>query len=167
MNTIKPFVKDITFFPEKYNTPAMLSRVFKAAVNSAGVLRLFAPILYSKFGSQLWVSKEVSDDLAQASITEFDFASLEWPRRNLEVIFEDPDLPSLLAQRYTQNEINAKMRELIGIPTILILILRIRSDLHLSLPNALAQLWRAYHTLTKVWMTSPETKYRQTETPEV
>jgi hypothetical protein len=50
-------------------------------------------------GSQLWVSKEVSYDLEHTDIEDPDFGSVTWPNEFLEVVFEDPSLPSTLIFR--------------------------------------------------------------------
>lgn len=115
MNTY--FVNDITYFPKDKLTPDVIrelsSRFIQDGGDSAGFLRMMAPIFHMFYGSQLWVSKEVSDDLQAASITDYDFAGLEWPRHTLEIVFEDPQLPSLLTQRLSQDSMQDRMAELL------------------------------------------------------
>ena len=96
-----PFIKDITFPPPDLLTPDALKDVaYKVApqCGSAAFWRYTATALHVKEGAQMWISKEVSDDLQASIIDEPDFESLEWPHDKLELVFEDPTLPTFLLQ---------------------------------------------------------------------
>ncbi len=66
-------------------------------------------------GSQMWVSKEVSDDLMVSEINPEDicFRELEWPSRRLEVYFQDPAIPTFLAHQFNNLEQKAAVERLL------------------------------------------------------
>lgn len=47
-------------------------------------------------GSQVWTSKEVSDDLLMTDVGDPDFATTPWLSDSMEFVYEDPNLPSIL-----------------------------------------------------------------------
>ena len=71
-----------------------------ADVNNA--LRLFR---HAEQGAQLWVSRQVSDDLLASHADPPDFADIVWPSDSLEVYFEDEDLCTILLTDETNNQL--------------------------------------------------------------
>lgn len=97
------FVKDFRWPPKEITQPENIARVFDAFIEqgagaSASLWRSAMLLAQMTDGEQLWVSKEVTDDLQASSIDEPDFASVmeAFPSRRLEVVFEDKDLPGML-----------------------------------------------------------------------
>ena len=69
---------------------------------------------HSERGAQLWISKEVSQDLLISDIEEPDFASLRWPSNSLEFVFEDRRIPSfLLTNEGDGRDLEGRIEELI------------------------------------------------------
>lgn len=61
---------------------------------------LLAVYLHSHVdGVQVWVSKEVSDDLSHSDISDPDFESVPWLGPSMEFVFEDRTLPSFVMHR--------------------------------------------------------------------
>lgn len=65
-------------------------------------------------GNQMWVAKEVSDDLLSSDIDVTDFAALEWPHNVLEFYFEDPAIPTFLFHKRKHGDNLQLLRDLTG-----------------------------------------------------
>ena len=63
-------------------------------------------LLHRAEGAQMWVAKEVSDDLQASDLDPEDigFAEIDWPSNRLEVYFEDPEIPTFLATRASNRD---------------------------------------------------------------
>jgi hypothetical protein len=74
-------------------------------------------LLQAHDGAQLWVSKEVSDDLQASDIdpAEIKFDEVEWPHHRLEVYFQDPAIPTLLVSSFTNAEQHALVEKMVGV----------------------------------------------------
>lgn len=121
------FVKNLGYFPKKdLEDLGFRRRVLRMSSVDAGTLSRIAHLMIQTMkGDQLWVSKEVSDDLAMSTFDteEFDVRSLEWPSNYLEVFFEDPKLATFIAARWEvagfREEISCLLEETIqldGVP---------------------------------------------------
>lgn len=99
------YVKDISYPPANVltNVNACRQVLHLATVDAGSYLRFATVLLQARFGAQLWITKEVSDDLQAADIDpdEIKFAEVAWPHDRLEVFFQDPTLPTLLVARFT------------------------------------------------------------------
>lgn len=82
------------------------------ATNAGSYLRFITVFLQAKFGAQLWIAKDVSDDLQLSDIDTslINFADVDWPHHRLEVYFEDKALPTLLVARFTNNTHSAEIQ---------------------------------------------------------
>ena len=74
-----------------------------------------ALLAHEKHGAQMWVSKEVSDDLSRSRIDDISFGDVEWPCRRLEVVFEDPELPSFVTAMLNEEYRRREFCDLLGI----------------------------------------------------
>lgn len=117
MTTKPAFIKDLRFIPAENLKPTALREVMEHIASSEQSLDegdlnevggfqqatagWIALVRHAKDGAHMYVSKEVSDDLDHSHIDDPDFANLTWPHDRLELYFEDPSLPSFLAQRAT------------------------------------------------------------------
>ena len=74
-----------------------------------------AVLLQIRQGAQMWVSKEVSDDLQAADIDpdEIKFEEAEWPHNRMEVYFQDPDIPTLLVSNNSNAEFKAEVMRML------------------------------------------------------
>lgn len=100
------FAHDLNWIPPKYLTPEAVKAMLKSnseAINrgdessnmlTATHLEMFLHAHHD--GAQVWVSKEVSDDLSASDISDPDFASIPLLAPSMEFVFEDPKLPSFL-----------------------------------------------------------------------
>lgn len=95
------FVKDIAFPAGKMLEKETLRDLMLtfATTNVPTFWRFGSLLVHCKRGAQIWISREVSDDLLASDIDEPDFASLEWPHDTLEFYFEDQDIPTFLLQK--------------------------------------------------------------------
>lgn len=108
------FVKDITYYSRSFvDSPSQIVEFMQALQASqregdkaAAMDSLFCVIWQIKEGSQLWVSKAVSDDLRASDLDpiEIKFADVDWPAARLEVYFEDPTISTFLASRTSNAE---------------------------------------------------------------
>ena len=104
------FVKDITYPPaDVYKDPRQLEKFMQIAFetgDAGAYTRMTVLALQARFGAQMWVTKDVSDDLQAADLSPDDikFEEIEWPSKRLEVFFEDPSIPSFLAVLFTNEE---------------------------------------------------------------
>ncbi len=91
-----------------YNTMAV------GASASASFWRSAMLVAQMLKGEQLWVSKEVTDDLLASSIEDPDFESVmrAFPNNRLEVVFEDRALPDLLMSIDSRTELVDLMKKL-------------------------------------------------------
>ena len=117
---MQTFVKDLTYpAQEQLKNKEWLSsigmRLCKSGA-SATFWRLASRIRQSMEGSQIWISKEVSDDLQASDIDDPDFASLEWPHDILEVYFEDRDFPTFLLHKSRRDGLANFYSNLAGLP---------------------------------------------------
>jgi hypothetical protein len=114
------FVKDISYPPkEVINSPRLCGQLLDASsVDLGSYLRFLTVLLQAHYGAQLWVSKEVSDDLQCADIdpAEIKFADVDWPFPRLEVYFQDPEIPTLLASNFTNAEQRTVIEKLLKKP---------------------------------------------------
>lgn len=94
------FVKDLRFHPKAALTPTSLQNTALQLLPhaSAAFWRFASHVTHVFYGAQMWVAKEVSDDLQASDIDDPDFGDIVWPHEHLEVYFEDPALPSFLLQ---------------------------------------------------------------------
>lgn len=102
------FLKDLQYPHTKdLESPESVKRALSFAAADAGTyLRLSSLMLQVKEGAQMWVNKEVSDDLQLSEINpdEISFGELVWPAHRLEVYFQDPSIPTFLALKQTNAE---------------------------------------------------------------
>jgi hypothetical protein len=104
------FVKDITYPPaDVYKDPQRLAEFMQIIFDgrdAGAYTRMSILMLQARFGAQMWVTKDVSDDLQAADLNPDDikFEEIEWPAKRLEVFFEDPSIPSFLAALFTNEE---------------------------------------------------------------
>lgn len=61
-------------------------------------------VAHVKAGQQMWISKEVSDDLICSHIDDQAFEEVPWPHDKLEMYFEDPLLPTFLLQKSSRKQ---------------------------------------------------------------
>jgi hypothetical protein len=115
-------LKDLTYVPrdavnDKQFCKELLDLV---ASDPAAYIRMTNLLLQTKEGSQLWVAKDVSDDLQAADIdpSEIKFEELDWPAERLEVYFEDVAIPTFLAVKTIDAKTAASVFALTGQPTI-------------------------------------------------
>ena len=106
------FVKDITYPPAADVDPVRRAQWMRAVKAEPGMY--YAPhsvLLQIRSGAQMWVSKEVSDDLQAADIDtdEIKFEETEWPHDRMEVYFQDPTIPTLLVSNVTNSELKAEV----------------------------------------------------------
>ena len=110
------FVKDITYPPtEAIREPEACKRVLSvAAVDAGSYLRFATVLLQARFGSQMWVAKDVSDDMMAADIDpdEIKFEEVDWPAERMEVYFQDRDLPTLLVARFSNRSQRAEIEKM-------------------------------------------------------
>lgn len=110
------FVKDISYPPpEALKSPSACRQVLNmAAVDAGSYLRFATVLLQARFGSQLWVTKEVSDDMMAADIDpdEIKFEEVDWPANRMEVYFQDRDLPTLLVARFSNRSQRVEIEKL-------------------------------------------------------
>lgn len=113
------FVKDIKFRDtEMARNPNLFEKFFTSKVaqrNQTATQMIVAHLLHVRFGAQLWVTKEVSDDLLLTSVDDpTDFPMLEWPHHRLELFFEDPDIPSMLVEDIFGHQYAVELSRLMG-----------------------------------------------------
>lgn len=117
---MQPFVKDLTYLPQdKLTNKEWLADIgyrLTSSGASAAFWRLASRVRQSIEGSQIWISKEVSDDLQASDIDDPDFASLEWPHDILEVYFEDRAFPTFLLHKSPRNGLAKFYGNLTGLP---------------------------------------------------
>lgn len=113
------FVKDIIYPPSAAAwNPKVCRRILAAATADRGTyLRQLTVLLQVRNGAQLWVSKEVSDDLQASDIdpAEIKFDEVEWPHHRLEVYFQDPAIPTLLVSSFTNAEQHVLVEKMAGV----------------------------------------------------
>jgi hypothetical protein len=114
------FVKDISYpAPPLVNSPELCGAALdNAAVHSGagGYIRLSNLLLQAKYGAQMWVTKDVSDDLISSDIDpeEIKFAEVEWPEQRLELFFEDAELPTVLVSLSSNRDHLVSLQRLLG-----------------------------------------------------
>jgi hypothetical protein len=96
-------IKDLLFFP-----PMSQKRMFEviSAQDPTTYIQISNLFLHRAEGAQMWVAKEVSDDLQASDLDPEDigFAEVDWPSNRLEVYFEDPEIPTFLATRASNRD---------------------------------------------------------------
>ncbi len=112
------FIKDITYPPAGIvNNPKMCDSMLRHASTggTAAYVRAATLLLQAKEGAQLWVAKDVSDDMLVADLDPDDikFAEVEWPEQRLEVFFEDPAIPTMLAASSSDLEMHQAVERLV------------------------------------------------------
>jgi hypothetical protein len=114
------FTKDIMYPPtEVVKNDKSATQLLSFALADPGTyLRMSNVLLQVTEGSQMWVSKEVSDDLQMSSIDpgEIKFEDVAWPHHRMEVYFEDPSLPTFLAVKATNRKQMESVQRLIKHP---------------------------------------------------
>jgi hypothetical protein len=112
------FIKDLRYCPPQALTPENLRGLAFDLVPhaSAAFWRVAAHIVHQKKGAQMWVSKEVSDDLLASDIDDPDFGDVEWPHAYLEVYFEDASLPAFLLQHGNRDMLRDEFCKLAELP---------------------------------------------------
>jgi hypothetical protein len=112
------FVKDFSYLPMSVvRDQQTCSRLLAPMISDFGsYLRVSTLLLQEKEGAQLWVTKEVSDDLQAADLAPDDikFAELEWPASRMEVYFEDPEIPTFLVAHVCDAEQSVALGRLTG-----------------------------------------------------
>jgi hypothetical protein len=78
----------------------------KRLAGSAGMSAWMLMVSYQKAGSQLHVSKAVSDDLIASEFSgAASVADVHWPSSVMEIYFEDPLLPTILMMKSQKEQI--------------------------------------------------------------
>jgi hypothetical protein len=109
------YVKDVRYLPaEKLTESACCAALALWGPDIQAVNRAAIGLLHVKRGCQLWVSKEVSDDLLAASVDEVKFEDVAWPHYRMEVYFEDRDIPTLLVSDTTMRRYMEELNDLTG-----------------------------------------------------
>lgn len=119
------FIKNLTFPPPGSLTPGNITRALNmlvAARHDLGYHQTVTMMLHMLEGAQMWVTKEVSDDLQVSEIPPDDilFEDLDWPHPRLEIFFEDPAIPSFLAVKSTNVETRAALYRATGNEGVLV-----------------------------------------------
>lgn len=92
----------------EYNTFAeMPFETVKILAGSAGQTCWLLQNAYKKFGVQIQVQKEVSDDLLISDFTSGSFADVPWPGKICEVYSEDPKIPTILVLKCSPKDIES------------------------------------------------------------
>lgn len=89
-------------------TPAILEATLSYSVETLGAAswwRFAAQVAHVREGAQMWVSQEVLHDLMCSDIDVMDMESVPWPADRLEMVFEDPTMPSFLFQRGSRQDL--------------------------------------------------------------
>jgi hypothetical protein len=114
------FIKDFSYPPQHAVKDSRFCEKLLArmAIDAGTYMRTAQLLLQAKEGAQMWVTKEVSDDLQAADIApeEVKFEELDWPAVRMEVYFEDPEIPSCLVVHATDAEQAADIGRLTGKP---------------------------------------------------
>lgn len=103
-DALKLFAKDFRHLPkssdlEFANLMLKTQETVRGNTHHVGkLLQVAALSAHREEGAQMWVSKQVSDDLLRSVIPEPEFETIQWPAQSLEVVFEDPRLPTLFAR---------------------------------------------------------------------
>jgi hypothetical protein len=106
MKTIDYFRKDIAWPPLERSDSQRRKLVVQSLVDRfhdsnepelpRSIWNSLTFIRHQTEGAQMWVSKQVSDDLLASKMDTPEFSDLQWPADSLEFYFEDPALCSLL-----------------------------------------------------------------------
>ena len=109
-------VKDLTYPPPHAvkNPRFCLDLLRRASVDPGTYFRVANLLIQAAEGAQMWVSKDVSDDLQAADLDpeEIRFEEVEWPSNRMEVYFEDPQVPTFLAVNTCDKEHYAALTRL-------------------------------------------------------
>ena len=106
MKTIDYFRKDIVWPPLERSDSQRRKLVIENLVDRfmestapehpRSIWNALTFIRHQTEGAQMWVSKQVSDDLLASKMDTPEFDDLQWPAESLEFYFEDPALCSLM-----------------------------------------------------------------------
>lgn len=112
------FTKDIQFLPDHVvKDPLRVQKLCSTiAHDPMGYLHVTMCLLHQLEGSQMWVSREVSDDLLASTIEDINFREVAWPHHRLELVFEDPKIPSFLVAVYTNREYTEAVERAMKLP---------------------------------------------------
>ncbi len=80
-----------------------LLNLYKTQVSTRSVWNTIAIFRHQELGAQVWVSKQVSDDLLASDMDTPDFEDIVWPAESLEFYFEDRDLATVLLVNDAEN----------------------------------------------------------------
>lgn len=111
-------IKDLTYPPQDAARDKSFVAVLlaNASIDPGTYSRIGNLLLQVLNGAQLWVTKDVSDDLQASDLDpdEVCFEEVDWPGDRLEVYFEDPSIPTFLAARSTDQQQHEGLEKALG-----------------------------------------------------
>lgn len=113
------FAKDITWVKDSEMLDVLSAGAILAEsgqITHEVMQQSVALMAHGSIGTQMWVSKEVTDDLMETRMSGVDFSTVNWPACSVEFVFEDPTIPNFVLRYDAQDATMAWLCGLLKLP---------------------------------------------------